>query len=108
MPNERESKPFKDGPLPDNCPPKDAIKPPKDAIFLRLVPANPPNSAHFKSSRAEGNRRQPKSCWDSRGAACSGWAERRPREQRSGLAKLRHLSDRKYLAALNAARACRY
>jgi hypothetical protein len=100
MLSEKESKPFKDGPLPDNCPPKDATKPSKDAIFLRLVPANPATSAHFKSSRAEGNRKQPRGCDDCRWAACSVWVETTPRDKLSGLAKLANLSHMKFIATI--------
>ena len=98
MPHGKESTPFKGGPLPDNCPPKDAIKPPKDAIFLRLVPANPATLDHFKSSKAEGNRRQPRDCDDCRWAACSVWIATTPRGKLSDLAKLRNLSHMKFIA----------
>jgi len=61
MPHVKESKQFKGGPLPDNCPPKDAVKTPKGATFLRLVPTNPATSDHLSPAKPRGIGDSPKS-----------------------------------------------
>lgn len=90
------AKTYRENPMPDACPPKDAADAP-EGVVLRLVANNPPKIDDFRSCRAEG-KKKPQDCDDCTWCACSVWLSSTKKEVIAGLTKLRNHRDKKFIA----------
>lgn len=92
---------YKDGPLPEACPPADAIAP-GNILLLRLVRTDHPTADDFLSCRLEGKtppRKQYDPCvW----RAVSFFLDSTPAEKIADVAKYRNHADKKYVAFVRA------
>jgi hypothetical protein len=96
MSGQGEEQLFKGNPLPDACPPADAVAP-GDGLFLRLVPTDKPTPNDFLSCFLENKtppRRYDACVW----RACSFFSEQTPKEKLTDIASYKNHRDKKFIA----------
>jgi hypothetical protein len=84
-------------PLPNGCPPDDAIAAPDD-VLLRLTSSPQPSAEDFAVGSANGRRKKPDSCNPCTWLSCSVWRPMTPRETLLALTRLPKMSDKKFIA----------
>jgi len=87
---------FKDAPLPDQCPPAEAV-PPGDILLVRLVPTDIPTANDFRLCHLEGKTPQ-RRCDMCAWRACSFFLESTPKEVLAGIASFKNHADKKFKA----------